>query len=44
MYTRPLSGNKCVDVQGASKADNAPVIQWKCKRVKNQEWDLTRRP
>ncbi|MEU9794470.1 RICIN domain-containing protein [Streptomyces sparsogenes] len=44
LYTQPLSGNKCVDVQGGSKADNAPVIQWKCKRVKNQEWDLTRRP
>ncbi|MDJ1137505.1 RICIN domain-containing protein [Streptomyces iconiensis] len=36
--------NLVVDVQGASKADNAPVIIWNNKNDDNQRWDLTRSP
>lgn len=31
-------GKGCLDVQGASKADNAPVIVWKCNSRSNQKW------
>ncbi|MFF8652597.1 RICIN domain-containing protein [Streptomyces huasconensis] len=31
-------GAGCLDVQGASKADNAPVILWKCNSKSNQKW------
>ena len=34
---------RCLDVQGASTADVAPVIQFHCIiRHSNQQWDLTR--
>ncbi|MFF3444155.1 RICIN domain-containing protein [Streptosporangium sp. NPDC002721] len=31
---------KCLDVDGASRADGANVIQWTCRSQPNQKWDL----
>lgn len=30
--------SKCMDVQGASTADAAPIIQWRCHGYPNQRW------
>ena len=30
----------CLDVQGASTADGAPVIQWPCSGNANQQWQI----
>jgi hypothetical protein len=35
------NSNKCVDVSGASTADNAAVIQWSCHGGANQRFKLT---
>ncbi|MFC7308125.1 RICIN domain-containing protein [Streptomyces monticola] len=32
------TSDRCADVQGASTADNAPVIAWTCNRKSNQKW------
>ncbi|MDJ1137506.1 RICIN domain-containing protein [Streptomyces iconiensis] len=34
----PAAGKLCLDAQGASKADNAPVILWNCNDRGNQAW------
>ncbi len=44
LYAHPLSGKLTVDVQGASTADNAPVILWRDNHNSNQRWDITRHP
>jgi len=33
-----LTAGKCVDVNGASTADNATIIQWTCHSNNNQRW------
>jgi GH43 family beta-xylosidase len=35
-----LTAGKCVDVNGASTADNATIIQWTCHSNNNQRWRL----
>ncbi|MEU5214462.1 RICIN domain-containing protein [Streptomyces sp. NPDC020742] len=36
---QPVNGHdKCLEVQGASTADNAPVINWPCNHRTNQDW------
>ena len=35
-----LTAGKCVDVFGASTADNATIIQWTCHGNTNQRWRL----
>ncbi|MEX2969649.1 RICIN domain-containing protein [Streptomyces sp. C184] len=44
LYAHPLTAKLAVDVQGASTADNAPVILWRDKHNSNQRWDITRHP
>ena len=36
------SSNFCVDVSGASTADNAAIAQWGCQAATNQKWSLQR--
>ena len=36
------ASNLCTDVQGASTADNAPILQWGCHGNPNQKWSLER--
>ncbi|GAA2965392.1 RICIN domain-containing protein [Actinokineospora diospyrosa] len=37
---RPLSSDKCLDVDGGSLEDGANVIQWSCHGGLNQQWQL----
>ncbi|WP_241266732.1 RICIN domain-containing protein [Streptomyces scabichelini] len=34
------ASGQCVDVYGASAADNATIIQWTCHNGMNQQWRL----
>jgi GH43 family beta-xylosidase len=34
------ASGQCVDVYGASTADNATIIQWTCHNATNQQWRL----
>jgi|GEM_PF-1581719 len=38
-----LNSSKCLDVTGASKANEAAVIQWQCHGGSSQVWRLVRR-
>lgn len=38
---RAKHSSLCVDVQAASKADGAAVLQWTCSTSNNQRWQLT---
>src|SRR5688572_23393935 len=37
---RTLTSNSCIDVFGASTADNATIIQWTCHANSNQRYRL----
>ena len=37
-YVKNRHSGKCIDVQGASAANNAAVIQWSCNGRSNQHW------